>query len=257
MSTADLLGNAEPHDNTSTNPKTPAAGSVTGSNPATDSDEIRSLTRMAGWAGIAVFALWLCQPILVSLLASSGADDSPDMAALEANSWVGGFDAVLFSAMGAASLVMVLAVWRAVRLTGAADGILSSVGFAMALVGATAWFWVAGHGLSMYTSVGAGLAEVSADSEIQAASLQASYLAVTGGLLVVGIGSIGWNALLATSGRRSGLIGRPLSVVFGAFAAIPLCQAAVPFATPWPLVVAVLGSLVLGIALLVKSRKRR
>ena len=204
-----------------------------------------------------MFTFWLCQPILVSLLASSGASDTPDMAALEANSWVGGFDAVLFSAMGVASLVMVLAVWRAMRLRGAADGVLSTVGFAMALVGATAWFWVAGHGLSMYTSVGAGLADVSADSEIQAASLQASYLAVTAGLIVVGIGSIGWNVLLATTGRRAGLIGRPLSAVFGLFAAVPLYQAVVPFATPWPLIIAVLGSLVLGIALLLKSRKLR
>jgi len=31
----------------------------------------------------------------------------------------------------------------------------------------------------------------------------------------------------------------------------------VPFATPWPLIIAVLGSLVLGIALLLKSRKLR
>ncbi|MBB1514459.1 hypothetical protein H5398_00470 [Tessaracoccus sp. MC1679] len=248
MSAADLLGNAEPHRDTSTHP---------GTHAAKDSDEVRSLTRMAGWAGIAVFALWLFQPLLVGWLASSGADDTPDMAALEAVSWVGGFDAVVFSAIGAASLVMVLALWRAMRLTGAANGVLSSVGFAMALVGASAWFWVAGHGLSMYTSVGAGLADVSSDSEIQAASLQASYLAVTAGLLVVGIGSVGWNALLATTGRRSGLIGRPLSVVFGVFAAIPLYQAVVPFATPWPILVAVLGSLVLGIALLVKSRKRR
>ncbi len=174
-----------------------------------------------------------------------------------AYSWVGGFDAVLFSAMGVASLVMVLAVWRAMRLRGAADGVLSTVGFAMVLVGATAWFWVAWHGLSMYTSVGAGLADVSADSEIQAASLQASYLAVTAGLIVVGIGSIGWNVLLATTGRRAGLIGRPLSAVIGLFAAVPLYQAVVPFATPWPLIIAVLGSLVLGIALLLKSRKLR
>jgi hypothetical protein len=250
MSTADLLGNAEHHDNTSIRPGAPSTA-------PTDPDEIRSLTRLAGWAGIAVFAFWLCQPILVGLLASSGASDTPDMAALEANSWVGGFDAVLFSAMGVASLVMVLAVWRAMRLRGAADGVLSTVGFAMALVGATAWFWVAGHGLSMYTSVGAGLADVSADSEIQAASLQASYLAVTAGLIVVGIGSIGWNVLLATTGRRAGLIGRPLSAVFGLFAAVPLYQAVVPFATPWPLIIAVLGSLVLGIALLLKSRKLR
>lgn len=250
MSTADLLGNAEHHDNTSIRPGAPSTA-------PTDPDEIRSLTRLAGWAGIAVFAFWLCQPILVGMLASGGASDTPDMAALEANSWVGGFDAVLFSAMGVASLVMVLAVWRAMRLHGAADGVLSTVGFAMALVGATAWFWVAGHGLSMYTSVGAGLADVSADSEIQAASLQASYLAVTAGLIVVGIGSIGWNVLLATTGRRAGLIGRPLSAVFGLFAVVPLYQAVVPFATPWPLIIAVLGSLVLGIALLLKSRKLR
>ena len=244
MSTADLLGNAESNDQ-STSP--PPGGTTPDA-----VEEFRSLLRLGGWAGVAVFTFWLCQPILVSLLASSGASDTPDMAALEANSWVGGFDAVLFSAMGVASLVMVLAVWRAMRLRGAADGVLSTVGFAMALVGATAWFWVAGHGLSMYTSVGAGLADVSADSEIQAASLQASYLAVTAGLIVVGIGSIGWNVLLATTGRRAGLI-----AVFGLFAAVPLYQAVVPFATPWPLIIAVLGSLVLGIALLLKSRKLR
>ena len=82
-------------------------------------------------------------------------------------------------------------------------------------------------------------------------------VAVTAGLIVVGIGSIGWNVLLATTGRRAGLIGRPLSAVFGLFAAVPLYQAVVPFATPWPLIIAVLGSLVLGIALLLKSRKLR
>ena len=165
MSTADLLGNAESNDQ-STSP--PPGGTTPDA-----VEEFRSLLRLGGWAGVAVFTFWLCQPILVSLLASSGASDTPDMAALEANSWVGGFDAVLFSAMGVASLVMVLAVWRAMRLRGAADGVLSTVGFAMALVGATAWFWVAGHGLSMYTSVGAGLADVSADSEIQASDSSA------------------------------------------------------------------------------------
>ncbi|CCH74828.1 hypothetical protein BN11_4830003 [Nostocoides australiense Ben110] len=73
MSTADLLGNAEQHSNTSHASTTPAP----------DAAESTSLTRMAGWAGIAVFALWLCQPILVGLLASSGADDAPDLAALD------------------------------------------------------------------------------------------------------------------------------------------------------------------------------
>lgn len=243
MSTADLLGTSP--DRPADPPR--AAGHAAG--------ERARLLRTAGWASVLVFLVWLCQPILVGVLAASGTDDSPDLAALEAMQWVGGIEAVLFTGIGVAAVTAVLATWRLVRSTGEGAGTGAQVGAVIALVGATAWFWVAGHSLSMYTSIGAGLAEVSADSEIQSASLQATYLAVTAGLLVVSIGSSGWFLLLAGPGHRAGLVGTPFRVVLVALAAVPLAQVAVPFSAPWPLMVAVLGSLVVGVALLLASRK--
>ena len=80
-----------------------------------------------------------------------------------------------------------------------------------------------------------------------------------------GKGFATWWAALSTPDAISALrltlltaaIAIPVNAVFGLFAAVPLYQAVVPFATPWPLIIAVLGSLVLGIALLLKSRKLR
>lgn len=234
MSTADLLG-------TTTEPLDPAH------------EERRRLLRTAGLAGIGAFVLWLCQPLLVAVL-SSNDTDAPTVETLESMRFTGSVEAVLFSGIAASLMVLVLATWRVIGLSTPRPGTASTVGLVMGLVGASGWVWSAGDSLSMYTSVGAGLADITASPEVQAASLQASYLSVTAGLVVFTIGSFGWYVMLVTTGRRAGLVGKPLAAVLGLLLLGPLYQLATPFAAPWSLIVFVLGALVLGIAMLVKSR---
>lgn len=233
MSTADLLG-------TTTDPLDPAA------------EERRHLLHTAGLAGIGAFVLWLCQPLLVALLSSTDTD-SPTVETLRSMPFNGAVEAVLFSGIATCLMVLVIATWRLIGLT-THPGTASTVGLGMGLVAASGWVWSAGDSLSMYTSVGAGLADITASPEVQAASLQASYLSVTAGLVVFTIGSFGWYVMLVTTGRRAGLVGKPLAALLGLLLLAPLAQLATPFAAPWSLVVFVLGALLLGIAMLVKSR---
>lgn len=246
MSTADLLGTPPHHDTTT-------ADTTTGVTDTTD--QRRRLLRTAGLGGVGAFVAWACQPVLVAVLAANVGADSPDFADLETMRYVGGLEAVVFSLVGVAMLTLVLATWRVMCLSRPEASVLSTVGLAMGLVAAAAWFWVAGDSASMYTSVGAGLPDITTDPAVQRAVIDRTYLDVTGGLLVFAVGCTGWFVMLATAGRRAGLVGRPLAVLLGLLALVPAYQVAVPFAAPWPLITFVLGCLVLGVALLVKSRR--
>lgn len=235
MSTGDLLGEAvEPIDHQNT--------------------ERQRLLRIAGRAGLGVFAAWLCQPLLVFLLADTSTD-VPTMSTLESMGYVGTAEVIVFSLIGACQLTLVLATWRVMRLAEPVASVASTVGLVMGIVGAAGWFWTAGDSLALYTSVGAGLGDVTDDAAVQAASLQASYVSITGGLIVFAIGSAGWYVGLLTAGRRTGLVGTPLALVLALLLAAPVFQLAVPFSAPWALIAFVLGSLVLGIGLLLSSRK--
>jgi hypothetical protein len=107
----------------------------------------------------------------------------------------------------------------------------------------------------MFTSVGAAIPEVTDDSRLQASIIHGTALDVTGALLLFGVGYTGWVVMVATAGRRAGVVGTPLGVVLALFALGWVPALALPFSVPWPLVGFVLTMLILGISFLVRSRR--
>ncbi len=67
---------------------------------------------------------------------------------------------------------------------------------------------------------------------------------------------IGWLVMLATAGRRAGVIGWPLAIVCVVAVAVIVGSSFVPFAPPWGWIAGIGALLVLGIAFLVKARRR-
>jgi hypothetical protein len=61
--------------------------------------------------------------------------------------------------------------------------------------------------------------------------------------------------MLATTGRRAGVIGWPLTVVCLLSVGIMVAAAFLPFAPPWGGVAGIGAALVLGVAFLVKARR--
>jgi hypothetical protein len=237
MSAADLLGNAEPA-------------------PGTPSDETtKRLYRIAGLGGVGAFLAWLGQPILVFLIVGSQGDVGGDWSEIESARYNGAMEMVIFSSIGVGLLFMVLATWRIVGLRNPGVSVAAAVGHVLGLVAAVSWLLVAAESFRMYTSVGAAIPEVTDDSRLQASVIHGTALDVTGALLLFGVGYTGWVIMVATAGRRAGVVGTPLAVVLALSTVGWVPALAVPFSVPWPLVGFVLTMLILGIAFLVRSRR--
>lgn len=106
-----------------------------------------------------------------------------------------------------------------------------------------------------FTSIGAGIPEVTGDSELQETIIEGTALDITGALLLFVVGYTGWAVMVATAGRGAGAVGRPLGVVLGLSALAWLPVLVVPLSVPWPLVGFILTMLILGISFLVRSRR--
>lgn len=236
MSGADLLGNAEP-----------ALG--------TPSGESKRLYRIAGLGGVGAFLAWLGQPIFVLLIAGSQAEAGGDWSVIESARYGGALEMVIFSAVGVGLLFLVLATWRIVGLRSTSISVAAAVGHAMGVVAAVSWLLVAAEAFRMYTSVGASIPEVADDSRLQASIIHGTALDVTGALLLFVVGYTGWVIMVATAGRRAGVVGTPLAVVLVLAAVGWVPALAVPFSVPWPMFSCVLTMLILGIVFLVRSRR--
>jgi len=237
MSGADLLGNAKPA-------------------PGTPSDETtKRLYRIAGLGGVGAFIARLGQPILVFLIVGSQGDVGGDWSEIESARYSGAIEMVIFSAVGVGLLFMVLATWRIVGLRSTGVSVAAAVGYVMGVVAAMSWFLVAAEAFRMYTSVGAAIPDVTDDSRQQASIIHGTALDTTGALLLFGVGYTGWVFMVATAGRRAGVVGTPLGVVLALSALGWVPALALPFSVPWPLVGFVLTMLILGIAFLVRSRR--
>ena len=236
MSGADLLGNAEP-----------ALG--------TSSDETKRLYRVAGLGGVGAFLAWLGQPILVVLIIGAQADVGGDWSVIESARYSGAIEMAIFSAVGVGLLFMVLATWRIVGLRSTGVSVAATVGHVMGVVAAVSWLLVAAEAFRMYTSVGAAIPEVAEDSRLQGSIVHGTALDVTGALLLFGVGYTGWALMVATAGRRAGVVGTPLAVVLALPAVGWVPALAVPFSVPWPLFGCLLTMLILGIVFLVRSRR--
>lgn len=237
MSGADLLGNAEPA-------------------PVIPTDETaKRLYRIAGLGGVGAFLAWLGQPLLVFLFIGPQGDAGGDWSKIESSRYNGAIEVVIFSAVGVGLLFMVLATWRIVGLRNAGVSVAAAVGHVMGVVAAVSWFLAAAEAFRMFTSVGAAIPEFTDDSRLQASIIHGTALDTTGALLLFGVGYTGWVFMVATVGRRAGVVGMPLGVVLALSAVAWVPALSVPFSVPWPLVGGVFTMVTLGITFLVRSRR--
>ena len=237
MSTADLLGNVGP-------------------GPAMPKDETtKHLYRVAGLGGVGAFLAWLGQPVLVFLISGPQGDAHADWSSIESSRYNGALEVLIFAAMGVGLLFMVLGTWRIIGQRKPEASLAATTGQVMGLVAAVSWFLVAAESFRMYTSVGAAIPKVTDDSQLQASIIHGTALDITGALLLFVVGYTGWVAMVATAGRRAGIVGMPVVVVLALCVLAWVPALVVPFSVPWPMVGSVVTMLVLGISFLRRSRR--
>lgn len=172
----------------------------------------QALLRIAGWAAIVSGAAYAFQPLIVMLAAPPGAEsDYPDVAELGAQRWQAPLEALIFVAVGGGLLVTVLALHRLIRANG--TGVAVQLGTLGGVVSALGWLLLAGAGLGASSSVGMSLAEAAPDVAMQRAVIQGGSMISWGMVSTAALGLLAWLVMLARTGRRSELIGRPLTVV--------------------------------------------
>lgn len=237
MNSADLLGNA-------------------GRAPATPTDEAtKRLYRVAGLGGAAAFLAWLGQPVLVFLIIGRQGEAGADWSEIESSRYNGAVEVLIFSAIGVGLLFMVLGTWRIIGRRNPEPSVAATTGQAMGLVAAVSWFLVAAESFRMFTSIGAAIPEVTEDSQLQASIIHGTGLDITGALLLFVVGYTGWVVMVATAGRRAGVVGMPIVVVLALSALAWVPALVVPFSVPWPMVGFIVTMLILGISFLLRSRR--
>lgn len=223
--------------------------------PTARDDEARHLYRIAGLGGVGAFLAWLAQPILVLLLIGSRGDAGGDWSEIEESRYMGAIEVLIFSGIGVGVLFMVLATWRTITHRSSVVSVAATVGQVMGLIAAGSWFVVAAESFRMFTSIGAAIPDVTDDSTLQAAIIHGTFLDVTGALLLFVVAFSGWLLMVATAGRRAGVVGLPVSLVLVLPVLLQVVPLAMPFSPPWPLVGHVLAMLVLGISFLLRYRR--
>ncbi len=218
-------------------------------------DTSRHLYRVAGLGGVAAFLAWLGQPILVVLVIGAQGEAGADWSEIDKFPYTGAIEVLLFSAIGVGLLFLVLATWRMITRRTPAVSVAATIGQVMGMVAAAAWFLAAAEAFRMYTSVGASIPDVTEDSALQASIIHGTALDVTGALLLFVIGYSGWLVMVATAGRRAGVVGLPVALVLAVTVLVQVVPLLLPFSPPWPLVGHVLTMLILGISFLLRSRR--
>jgi hypothetical protein len=167
----------------------------------------------------------------------------------------GSIEVLIFGGIGVGMLFLVLASWRLIVRAVQEESVAVIVGHIMGLIAAGSWFLVAAEAFRMYTSVGATIPDITGRSTLQATIVHGTYLDLTGALLLFLVAFTGWAVMLATAGRRRGVISVPVSVVLGMGVMVLAIPLVIPFSVPWPLFGYMLSVLVLGISFLIRSRR--
>lgn len=215
----------------------------------------RRLYRAAGWGGIGAFAAWLVQPVLVSIV-SPLAGDYVTHEYITQYPFSGVIGASVFTAIGVGLLFFVTSVHRLMSGVGPVST-SARVGQTLGLASGLGWFVMAGLTLAPYTSVGYFLSEGVPDVATQIAVYEALALVQTGVIMLYGVGYVGWLVMLATAGRRAGVVGWPGAIV-ALVGALPMVVThLLPFQPPWGIIGGLAATLVLGIVFLVKARRAR
>jgi hypothetical protein len=178
-----------------------------------------------------------------------------DWCEIESSRYNGAVEVLIFSAIGVGLLFMVLGTWRIVGRGNPEMSVAATTGQAMGLVAAVSWFLVAAESFRMFTSIGAAIPEVTGDSQLQASIIHGTGVDITGALLLFVLGYTGWLVMVATAGRRAGVVGMPIVVVLALSALAWVPALVVPFSVPWPIVGSIATMLILGIRFLLRSRR--
>ena len=214
----------------------------------------RRLYRIAGLGGVGVFVAWAAQPVIVSIMSPGAPENGRDFAYIESTPFLGVMEAIVFSGIGVAMLFMVTAVGQLTAYAGPPSS-AARVGHLLGMLSGIAWFFVAGSSLALYTSIGFHLGEAAPQQALQQGLYQLHAIVLSGLIWPYMLGIIGWLVMLATAGRRIGVIGWPLTIVCILSVGIMVAAAFLPFAPPWGGVAGIGAALVLGIAFLVKARR--
>lgn len=222
---------------------------------STSSESPKRLYRAAGIGGFTAFAFWLLQPILVFLIVG---DDDSLWATWEYFStyrWNGLYETIAFCGIGAGFLLLVLATTRLVRRVGPRPSASADLGHVLGVIGASAWFLVAGITAAPFTSVGYFVPDFVPEAPEQAALYEAIGLVSAGVLMVFALAGAGWLVSIGLTARRRGVIGWPLSILAFLAAAAAVSPLFMPFSPPWGSIAPIVYGLVLGVSLLVKGRR--
>jgi len=199
--------------------------------------------------------VYVIQPILVFLVSppTEGAGGYPIAADLIGLRGFAPLEALEFTGIGIATLVLVIAVHRLRERRGAGSSVAAAVGTVLGLIAGVGWIGSAAGTVATYGLFSTNLAAVTDDLVTQQAAIQVALVA-NGTLGLVIIGMAGWFAVLATSARRAGVVGWPLAVV-ALLAAAAIFVPSAAMLLPFGIVVLIPALITVGIAFLVKSRR--
>jgi hypothetical protein len=226
--------------------------------PETDG-KARSIRRsyIAGGIGaIVAFVFWLLQPLGVFVL-FGGIDEDliGTWEYYQSYPWNGLYEAITFSGIGAGVLAVVVATTRLVAGRGPQASVFAGVGQVLGIAAGIAWFLMAAVSAAPYTSVGFYVNEYVPGATEQAALYEALGLLMAGFGLLFALGMIGWLVSFGFAARRRGIIGWPLAILAFVLAAVTASPFFMPFSAPWGMIAGLGYLLILGVALLVKSRR--
>lgn len=240
---------------------TTSATTPVASMPGTAAFRERRFYRVAGWAAIIGALAYIAQPIIVFSLFPPTESTDPaatfdDVASMQSKAWTGPVELLLFATIGAAIMVLAVAVGRLLAERPSLGAVWPRVTTILGIISGTGWLFAAAVGAALRSSVGAALAETGADQTMQRAVIQGANIVVTAGLMLAMIALGGWLIGFIVLGKRSAIIGWPLAVV----SALMLCgvlSASVPTVPPMGVLLLIPYLLTLGIAFLGKARTAR
>jgi hypothetical protein len=225
--------------------------------PAPSEVSDQRLYLAGGLGGVLAALSWSIQPILVTILSGAEEDELPTLDDLMARPWAGPIEAVVFAGVGVGLLFLVMAVRVLLIDRAGLASVAARVTHVLGVFAGCTWILLAGWYLGPYTSVGESIAEAAADAAVQQAVLHIHSVGTIGIGVTALFGFAGWLLGVATVGRAYGVVGRPLAVaaVVAAAAAI-LPVLVIPFSPPWGIVAVPAYAMIIGVAFLVRARKR-
>lgn len=217
--------------------------------------------RLAGWGALLAAVSYILQPVIVftfypPVASEDVASTYSDVADLAGRTWSGSLEAAVFAGVAFGLLLVTTAVGRLLRAGRPSAGLWIQITTAFGWFSAAGWLLMAGLSIANYSSVTLFLPETGADQTVQRAVIQGTYIAITGGLAFASLAFLGWLVGFSILGRRSGVVGWPLTVV-ALLAAAVLVLSLFAWTSPIGMLALIPFLLVFGVAFLLTSRRGR